>query len=204
MSKLTKIMMLCRNWRFVKEVVNSYIYFTETRADGFWGTVSEQDHQAVIDLARRAAQYSGPIIEIGTLFGLTAQVLAAHKPVDKPLLCVDDFSWNPLFLTRDDHHTFTKHILYYCTMHCKTQIIRENKRKFYQNYTGPRPSMVFIDAFHQYKSVMEDLRWATALQVPIISGHDYCDKYPGVSRAVDETFGDRVFVQGWVWAVINV
>ena len=51
--------------------------------------------------------------------------------------------------------------------------------------------MVFIDAFHQYKSVMEDLRWATALQVPIISGHDYCDKYPGVLRAVDETFGDR-------------
>ncbi len=151
MSKLSKITMLCRNWRDVKEVVNSYIYFTETRADGFWGSISEQENQAIIDLARQAARYPGPIIEIGTLFGLTAQILAAHKPPDKPLLCVDDFSWNPLYLTSDDHHTFTTRILYYCTVHCQTQIIRMDKKEFYEHYDGPRPSMVFIDAFHQYE-----------------------------------------------------
>ena len=51
---------------------------------------------------------------------------------------------------------------------------------------------------------MEDLRWATKIGIPIISGHDYCDKYPGVVRAVDETFGDRVKVSGWVWAASDV
>jgi hypothetical protein len=89
-------------------------------------------------------------------------------------------------------------------MHCNTTIICQNKEQFYEAYDGPRPSMVFIDAFHQYDSVMEDLQWATKMDIPIISGHDYCSKYPGVIRAVHEVFGDRVTVSGWVWAVTKV
>jgi hypothetical protein len=204
MPRLAKIMTVCRNWRDVKDIVNSYVYYKDNRETSVWGSVSEQDKRAIIDLLRLAAALPGPIIEVGTLFGFTAQLIAAHKPQGKELLCVENFSWNPFFLTSSDHQILTKKVLYYCTMHCNTRIINQDKQKFYDDYDGQRPSMVFIDAFHQYESVMDDLRWATKIGIPIISGHDYCDKYPGVVRAVDETFGDRVRVSGWVWAATDV
>jgi hypothetical protein len=203
MAKLAKTLTVLRNWRDVKDIINSYVYYKHNRETSIWGSVSEQDEKAIIHLLGLAAMLPGPIIEVGTLFGFSAQLIAAHKPQDKELLCVENFSWNPFFLTRSDHQLLTKKVLYYCTMHCNTKIVDRDKHDFYECYDGPRPSMVFIDAFHQYDSVMEDLRWAIKLGIPIISGHDYCDRYPGVVRAVDETFGNRVSVNGWVWAAIG-
>ena len=54
--------------------------------------------------------------------------------------------------------------------------------------------VVFIDALHTYDAVKADIKaW-----LPIVShggilcGDDYAGKYPGVSRAVNEIFKDRV------------
>jgi hypothetical protein len=64
--------------------------------------------------------------------------------------------------------------------------------------------MIFIDSCHLYESVMEDLRWAKAMRIPIISGHDYCDNHPGVVRAVDEAFERRSFPGGSVWVGLAI
>jgi predicted O-methyltransferase YrrM len=50
--------------------------------------------------------------------------------------------------------------------------------------------LVFIDANHSYKNVKNDiLCWLPKLkQGGTISGHDYCDAWPGVKQAVDEIF----------------
>jgi len=56
---------------------------------------------------------------------------------------------------------------------------------------------VFIDANHSYKSVKEDNEvWYPKVCVGgYIMGHDYLNpKRPGVKRAVDELYGDSVFV----------
>lgn len=48
---------------------------------------------------------------------------------------------------------------------------------------------VYIDACHQYESVLEDITiWSRKVKEGgILSGHDYCTQYwPGVIRAVDE------------------
>lgn len=53
---------------------------------------------------------------------------------------------------------------------------------------------VFIDASHEYGSVLQDLEAWYPKVVPggVIAGHDYMDYYPGVVKAVDEFFGDKV------------
>ena len=71
---------------------------------------------------------------------------------------------------------------------------------FYRSYSGERPSMIFIDAGHTYDEVMVDMKWAMDRGVPIISGHDYSDSWPGVKRAVDECFGQEKQVVGCLWA----
>ncbi len=199
MRKLAKLTTIVQHRQRFKELIQSYVYFLENRKSTLWGSTSEEDEKAIIDLTQRASAISGPIVEIGSLFGFTAQIIAAHKPAEKELLCIENFSWNPFFLAQEDHRAITCRVLYYCIRHCNTKLIEANKKDFYDTYLGPTPSMIFIDSCHQYESVMEDLRWAKGMQVPIICGHDYCANHPGVVRAVDEAFERRSLPGGSVW-----
>lgn len=63
---------------------------------------------------------------------------------------------------------------------------------------------VFIDAAHSYQAVKADLEaWRPKVKAGgWFGGHDYHSAHPGVIRAVDEAFGDRVEVLPyWVWTV---
>ena len=57
--------------------------------------------------------------------------------------------------------------------------------------------LVFIDAAHDYVSVLNDIRtWLPLLKRGgILCGHDYCDeRWPGVTKAVDELFPHRLLM----------
>jgi hypothetical protein len=47
--------------------------------------------------------------------------------------------------------------------------------------------------------VKQDIGWAISIDCPVISGHDYRDVHPGVVKAVDEAFGDKISLYGSVW-----
>jgi predicted O-methyltransferase YrrM len=61
---------------------------------------------------------------------------------------------------------------------------------------------VFIDADHEYDSVVKDINaWLPKIkQGGIISGHDYFNPC-GVKKAVDEKFGNEVKFNGPCWYV---
>ena len=62
---------------------------------------------------------------------------------------------------------------------------------------------VFIDAGHSYQAVLTDIqRWRSKVRVGgWLGGHDYCEKFPGVKRAVHEIFGDHVdLLPATIWA----
>lgn len=49
---------------------------------------------------------------------------------------------------------------------------------------------VYIDGEHDYESVRKDIdQWLPKAR-RFIGGHDYKEKFPGVMKAVDETFGE--------------
>ncbi len=52
--------------------------------------------------------------------------------------------------------------------------------------------LVFIDGPHHYHNVKQDLdTWLPKVKLHgIIAGHDYCPLWPGVAKALQETFGD--------------
>lgn len=81
--------------------------------------------------------------------------------------------------------------------HCST---KEAVRYVLPNWAD----FIFIDAAHGYEAVREDIRlWQTRLAFGgWFGGHDYHKAYPGVMRAVDEAFGNRVKVlEHFVWTV---
>ncbi|NIO09676.1 MAG: hypothetical protein GTO40_17400 [Deltaproteobacteria bacterium] len=57
---------------------------------------------------------------------------------------------------------------------------------------------VFIDADHSYPSVIRDIL-AYQDKCTFLSGHDYCEKWPGVMAAVDELIPDRKLGPDGVW-----
>ncbi|TWT85885.1 hypothetical protein Pla123a_06920 [Posidoniimonas polymericola] len=163
-------------------------------------TVEPAGVELITELVRESSQHAGPIIEIGTLLGITATHMALAKTPEQKIITVDLFCWNPWGLPPDVQHDLAAQILHYPIARGEVQMVRSDKNEFFKSYNGPAPSMVFLDAMHDYDETKKDILWAKEVGAQIISGHDYCDKFPGVMQIVDECGGPRR-LGGTVWVL---
>jgi hypothetical protein len=186
--------------RLLRDIIESHAFFLENRPITVWGGISEEDERGIREAVARAAPFDGPIVEIGTLFGWTTQLIASLKSPEKELIAVENFSWNPFCIPPDDHRVITRRTLHYCLRHCRTRIHDGSARGFYDAYEGPTPSMVFIDGDHSFEGVQADIAWALERGVPVIAGHDYNSVlHQPIVQAVDARFGRRFDLFGTVW-----
>jgi hypothetical protein len=162
------------------------------------GSLGEGEYTFLKSLVDRANELPGDFIEIGTLFGSTAQRLAAWKAPGKKVIAVDQFSWNPWILSSAEHERITSNNLFYLAAHGHLEIVRADKNDFYRRPFAVPPALVFLDAVHTYEETRRDIIWAKQVGVGVICGHDY--DHPGVVRAVEE-FGGPERVVGSVWVL---
>jgi hypothetical protein len=182
--------------------VNTFLGFCHAREDhpNFKdGTVNNVEFDGLKRLAKEACQFKGPIIEIGTLFGYSTMALAIGKTKNKSLFTIDSFTWNPIGISSKRHEELTRKSLCFLTETQNVEIIKSSSTDFYANYDVESPSMIFIDAAHDYESVKQDIEFGRRVQSNIICGHDY--NWPGVKQAVEESFGNMIETIGeiWVW-----
>jgi hypothetical protein len=196
---LRRLPQILHRRELVLQTLDDHVFFGKNPDESLWGSVTDREEDRLRALVTEAERYSGPIIEVGTLFGLTTQLLAACKSPSRKLITVDNYSWNPFSIPAEQHRTFTRRALRFCRLHANVEMYEGNNTTFYQEYRGERPAMVFIDALHTYEGVRTDIEWATQNQSPIIAGHDYSARWPGVQRAVDEFFGSQKQVFGSLW-----
>jgi hypothetical protein len=143
---------------------------------------------------------TGPIIEVGTLFGWSTRIMTCQKSEDRELVTVDNYSWNPLGLQPDIHFCITEKILSEAMQRFKVRQVRMDKDDFYTSYHGSAPALIFFDAIHTYQATKADILWAKHVNARVVCGHDYNkEKYPGVVEAVNEFGGPREVVETlWV------
>lgn len=163
-------------------------------------TVEPEGVELIKSLVEQSQAHPGPIIEIGTLLGVTATHMALSKAPEQRIITVDAFCWNPWGLAPDVQHDLAKQVLHYLIERGEVELIRADKNEFFAEYDGPAPSMVFLDAIHDYPETKKDIEWAKRVGAKIIAGHDYCDAFPGVVQIVDECGGPRQ-LGGTVWAL---
>lgn len=186
------------------ELVRGHEWFHSNSSQNLMGSLTDQDLDRLRSAIEQSSQWSGPIVEIGCLFGFTTQFIATVKSPERQLITVDNFSWNPFQMHPDMHRAFTRRALGYCLAEGSTRIFDGSSREFYASYSGPVPSMVFIDGDHTYQAVYEDLSRAIKAGIPVLSGHDYAEVHPGVQRAVDELVGKQPVIEGsTVWIARN-
>ena len=159
-------------------------YFADTSAADK-GVVQESELPLLQELVEKANSFPGPIIEIGTLFGFTTQRIALWKDPAKKLITVDNYCWNPFGFSPAAHFEFTHKVLWYCIKSGHIEQLNMSKDAFLSAYQGEAPSMVFIDADHNYEPTLSDIKQAQRIGARIICGHDYMDAHAGVIRAVD-------------------
>jgi Methyltransferase domain len=159
----------------------------------------EEERELVREAVLQANAFSGPIIEIGTLFGYTTALMAQWKDANKKIVSVDNYCWNPWQLSPTAHKMFTNRFLGYLIHRGEVETIDMDKDAFYESYRGPSPSLVFLDADHSYEQTLKDIKWARRIGAKIIAGHDYCDVF-GVVRAVEEA-GGRCAGAATVWVL---
>jgi predicted O-methyltransferase YrrM len=163
-------------------------------------TVEPEGLELLNSLVRESAQFTGPIVEIGTLLGITATHMALVKQPGQKIITVDNYCWNPWNLSADVHHSLAQQVLLFLTESGHVDQVRIDKAKFYETYSGPPPSLVFLDAMHTYEETRKDIQWALHAGAKLIAGHDYCQEFPGVIQIVDEMGGPRD-LQGAVWVL---
>jgi len=151
-------------------------------------------------LVRESRRHPGPIIEIGTLLGITTTHMALAKAPEQRIITVDLYCWNPWGLSPEIHESHTAQMLYYLVQTGHVERVKMDKDEFYRQYRGPAPAMVFLDAMHDYENTKQDIEWARSVGAKLIAGHDYCEKHPGVMQIVDELGGPRE-LSASVWAL---
>ncbi len=161
-------------------------------------SVTETEWKLLRPLVEESSQYPGPIIEIGVLAGRTTQQIAALKSPQQKILAVDNFCWNPWWLTPDEQWELVTHSLHYLVLTQHVEVLRTDKNEFFESYSGPPPSLVFLDAMHSYEETKKDIEWSLKVGAQIISGHDYGAEFPGVMKIVDEMGGPHQ-LSGSVW-----
>lgn len=186
--------------RQVRQAVSTQLTLLENPSVFALGGLTEEEERRLADLVLSVAALPGPIIEFGTLFGLTTGLLAARATSDQPVITVDNFSWNPFGLPPSLHEAFTRKVLRRELETGRVSLRAASSEAFRSDYAGPVPAMVFLDADHSYAAIRDEIAWAKRLGAPVIAGHDYGNARFGVTRAVDEAFRHGVEVHGTLWA----
>jgi predicted O-methyltransferase YrrM len=164
--------------------------------------VSLEEARFLTELVR-SLEHPGPIVEIGTLFGKSTLALAFGKSMDRALLTVDSYCWNPHGYTPDEHFAITKAVLEDACRNFGVEQVRQDKRDYYSDWLArerPAPALVFLDADHSAEATLEDIAWARKAKAHLICGHDYTPRIPGVVEAVDASGGPERLV-GTIWVL---
>ncbi|MBX9680812.1 MAG: hypothetical protein K2X38_18805 [Gemmataceae bacterium] len=134
---------LCK--RAVKHVVRRALFPHDL---SHCGSLGASEYEFLKSLVERANELPGDFVEIGTLFGSTAQRLAAWKAPEKKVFAVDRFSWNPWILSPEEHERITANNLFYLTAHGHVEIVKADKNDFYRRPFAVPPALAFLDAIH--------------------------------------------------------
>lgn len=155
-----------------------------------------------LDWLREKAYFRLCIVEMGSFVGRSTRALAEGNAHRGNVTAWDDFQHhaeNPGFEGEDLLELFRQN-----TSDLSNVMVWKG------GHDGPPPvldgpiDMVFIDGAHDYESVKRDIKWALANVESggLVCGHDYCEGWPGVVRAVDELVPGCELIEGTsIWAV---
>lgn len=130
-SLLQKAIIAWKHRKMLRKVVVKHAKFLQDNKTNEWGSITEEEEAGIKAAIDKSVHLSGPIIEIGTLFGYTTALIACLKNDPREIISIDNYCWNPFCLPADDHRLFTRRTLRYLIERSNVTMIDTDARKFY-------------------------------------------------------------------------
>lgn len=148
--------------------------------------------------------------EIGCLKGVTTRHILRHCPRLKLLYAVDLWSWAPYeggeykkLRAQWDLPAIKKHFDQRVAQAFpdRLTVLQGLSWEMADQVEGNSLDFVFIDANHNYESVVKDIKaWTPKLRLGgMLCGHDFSEGYPGLIAAVTELVSDFSLACDRVW-----
>lgn len=141
-------------------------------------------------------------VEIGSYIGESTQIFLNHLDIDK-MYCIDKWSITDKYGLKEISEAESIFNL----LHGSNEKVCIHKRDSRDSLLKSiNPDVVYIDASHRYEDVSKDIDfWLPLIKKGgVICGHDYCNRSPGVIKAVDERFEYVKRYKDDSWAVFNL
>lgn len=143
------------------------------------------------------------VIEIGSFLGRSTAFFAERVDIVTaidPFLIWDEGARNGDAIAhggRDFYNKFRRN-MEECGVQHKVSDIRMMSKDAAACYPHLKADLVFIDGSHDYDSVLQDINLWRQRANKYIAGDDFDENWPGVKKAVRESF-DEVGVIGNIW-----
>lgn len=183
-----KIKSIVKHRKGLWNLRGEYSFFLDRPVATNFGSVNNTEAEALKRVVEIDNGFDGPMIEVGTLFGHTAQLIASCKTPDMQLFTIDNYSWNPFQLSPNHHREFTLNSLRIASERHHVRIVDSRSTAFFSLFHGNPPSLVFLEGAHDYSTVKSEIEFAKSLGAHAIAGHDYKSEHPVLVKAVDESF----------------
>lgn len=146
-------------------------------------------------------------VELGSWKGRSSSFMCveiANSKKNINFFCVDTWAGS------QEHTVASSHDLYLTFLHNMKSVKNlfvplklttlEASRLFEPNSVD----FVFVDASHEYQDVVNDIHawWPLLKNGGLLAGHDYDDNWPGVKKAVEDSFEQFIVNEG-CWAVFK-
>lgn len=128
---------------------------------------------------------TGPILEVGSAFGLSTILLAS---AGGELVSVDPHTGEGCTQPEDSHDEFRRNLERF-GLAGRVAVHRMTSREAARRYEGPALGLVYVDGLHTYEGVRRDIAdWLPFVEPGgLVVFDDYANPdWPGVARAVDE------------------
>jgi predicted O-methyltransferase YrrM len=140
---------------------------------------------------------SGVFVEVGSFRGGSTIFMAENMKRGVEFYSIDPFLPFDVMGVEADFELFLQNIEPYKD---KIKHLRMTSVEAAKYFDDGECDFIFIDAAHDYDNVKADIAaWLPKLKPDgILAGHDYCDNFPGVRKAVQEA-GFYFYLMGDVW-----
>lgn len=165
---------------------------------GWFSIAKQQVYQEVLELVKPAE-----VLEIGTWLGKSCRWVLEHSMVR--MICVDP--WKPwhthadpilAHLSQVSRETFLANLWDLRSRIIPIQLRSEEAIPILA-HAGYKPDLIYIDGSHSFEAVQSDIRMCREFFPHAnLIGDDYCDQWPGVKKAVDQS-GLKFQVKGSTW-----
>jgi hypothetical protein len=149
---------------------------------------------------RELSSHSESVVEVGSWKGRSTKEIL--ESCDGPVYAVDHWNGSKHDASKmvcdlvDIYNEFIQNVGGYPNL----VVCKGNSIDIADQFNGNKVDMVFIDAGHEYEECRADIEAWLPKCKKFMCGHDY-GSFPGVTKAVDEKFGDAVRTKDSIWYV---